>query len=33
MFIKTMKKTKEKNEILLLVAIMEEQWNKLDQKF
>jgi hypothetical protein len=28
-----MKKTKDKQEILLLVAIMEEQWNKLTHRF
>jgi hypothetical protein len=33
LFLKTMKKTKDKQEILLLVAIMEEQWNKLTHRF
>ena len=33
MFLKTMKKSKEKQEILLLLAIWEEEWNKERQIF
>ena len=33
MFIKTMKKTKESYEILLIISIMETEWNILGTKF
>lgn len=33
MFVKTMKKTKESYEILLIISIMETQWNTLGTKF
>jgi hypothetical protein len=31
--LKSMKKTKDNYEIILLIAIMEIQWNKLGTKF
>lgn len=33
MMLKTMKKTKDSYEIVLLIGIMEVQWNKLGTKF
>ena len=33
MFIKTMKKTKESYEILLIISIMETEWNIIGTKF
>jgi hypothetical protein len=33
MFVKTMKKTKESYEILLIISIMETEWNILGTKF
>ena len=33
MFVKTMKKTKESFEILLIISIMETEWNILGTKF
>jgi hypothetical protein len=33
MFLKMIKKSKEKQESLLLMAILEEEWNKVKQVF